>query len=224
MLNRWEMKPQEVPRLVLAIARTVRDSNQTREIHLTEEMTGRAHFRRLRARHFADGEGAELLRERPELCSDQVDYEALAALPVGTLGRAYSDHLTRWGLSADFQASDTQVMEDPELAYLVRRFRQTHDVWHALLELGVEGHEEVIVHAFSHGQIGLPVSALVMLFGTPKHFVLERRWRALRRSITHAWRAGRAASPLLPVHWEALWDQPLNQVRARYNVQPCTSL
>ena len=33
---------------------------------------------------------------------------------------------------------------------------------------------------------------------------------------------GRDAQPLLPVYWERLWDQPLETVRARYRVAPCT--
>ena len=102
----------------------------------------------------------------------------------------------------------------------MRRFRQTHDVWHALLGLGITGHEEVIIHWFSYGQLQLPVSALVMVFGTMKHLVLEQRWGALRHSMLEAYRAGRDAAPLLGVYWEDQWEQPLDQVRARYAIHP----
>ena len=108
------------------------------------------------------------------------------------------------------------------MAYLMRRFRQTHDVWHALLGLGVQGHEEVIIHAFSYGQLRLPVSAMVMFFGSIKHIVLERRWGALRHALREAYDIGRRAQPLLPVYWERIWDQPLAEVRAPYSIRPCT--
>lgn len=205
-----------------AVARVLRDSEQTSEIHATEELTGRGRFEAIRRRYFAEGEGQELLRDRPELCSDQVDYDALRRLPPHTLGAAYARHLDDNGLSADYQAATTRYVDDPTIAYLMRRFRQTHDVWHALTDLGTTGHEEVIIHAFSWGQLRLPVSAMVVFFGTLKHIVGEARWGALRHALGEAYRHGRDAAPLLPVYWERLWEEPLDAVRARYGVVPCT--
>jgi ubiquinone biosynthesis protein Coq4 len=95
-------------------------------------------------------------------------------------------------------------------------------VWHTLLELGTQGHEEVIIHAFSWGQLRLPVSAMVVFFGAFKHIVLERRWQALRHGLLEAYRIGRDAAPLLSVYWERIWAEPIDQVRERYHVRPCT--
>lgn len=212
----------EIARVGQAVVRVMRDSEQTSEIHATEEITGRARFRALRASLFADGEGLELMRDRPELCSDQVDYDALRRLPADTLGAAYVRHLDDNGLSADYQAATTRYVDDPDIAYLMRRFRQTHDVWHALTDLGTQGHEEVIIHAFSWGQLRLPVSAMVVFFGTLKHIVGERRWGALRHALAEAYRHGRDAAPLLPVYWERHWAEPLGSVRKRYRVTPCS--
>ena len=86
--------------------------------------------------------------------------------------------------------------------------------------IGITGHEEVLTHWFSYGQLRLPVSALIMVFGTMKHMLLERRWDALRHSLMEAYRSGRDADPLLSVYWEDLWEQPLDEVRARYHVRP----
>ncbi len=101
----------------------------------------------------------------------------------------------------------------------MRRFRQTHDVWHALVGLGTRGHEEVILHAFSWGQLRLPVSALVVVFGSIKHMVLEGRWDALRGGLLDAYRVGRDAAPLLPVYWERAWADPIEGVRRRLGVR-----
>lgn len=214
------MKLHEWIRLGQALVRTLADSEQTTEIHVAEELTGRRRYRELLA--VSDADLAELLRVRPELCSQQVDYDALRALPRHTLGGAYAAHLDENGLSADYQAALTRYVDDDDMAYLMRRFRQTHDVWHALIGLGIQGHEEVIVHAFSWGQLRLPVSAMVVLFGGIKHLVLEARWTALRHALLEAYEIGRDAAPLLPVHWEAMWEEPLDDVRARYNLRPCT--
>ena len=203
-----------------AVLRVLADSNQTSEIHRVEEITGRPRYRRLLDELRATPDGQRLLADRPELSSEQVDYAALRRLPASTLGGAYVRHLDDNKITADYQAAKTRHIDDPDMAYLMRRFRQTHDVWHALLGLGITGHEEVIIHWFSFGQLRLPVSALIMVFGTMKHLVLERRWGALRHSMLEAYRAGRDAAPLLGVYWEDYWEEPLDTVRAAYGVAP----
>jgi ubiquinone biosynthesis protein COQ4 len=202
------------------VVRVLADSTRTHEIHRVEEITGRGRYREILAAMKTSADGRELLRERPELSTDHLDYDVLRALPESTLGGRYARHLDGNGITADYQAAATRHVQDPDIAYLMRRFRQTHDVWHALLDLGIAGHEEVIIHAFSWGQLRLPVSAMVVLFGTLKHIVGERRWGALRHALGEAYRVGRDAAPLLPVHWEKLWAQPIAAVRERYGVQP----
>lgn len=204
----------------LAVVRVLGDSSKTPEVHRVEEITGRPRYRAL-LRDFAETpEGRRLMAERPELSSEHIDYDLLRRLPADTLGGAYARHLDDNSLSADYQAAATHHVDDPDMAYLMRRFRQTHDVWHALLGIGVTGHEEVLIHWFSYGQLRLPVSVLVMLFGSMKHLLLEKRWTALRESTREAYRAGRDAAPLLPVYWEDLWEAPLERVRQTYGVRP----
>jgi ubiquinone biosynthesis protein COQ4 len=205
--------------VVRAVGRVLADSTRTHEIHRVEEITGRPAYRRLLARLQQTPEGRRLLTERPELSSRSVDYDALRRLPASTLGGAYARHLDDNGLSADYQAAATRHVEDEDIAYLMRRFRQTHDVWHALLGLGVAGHEEVVIHAFSWGQLRLPVSAMVVAFGTLKHIVGERRWGALSHSLREAYTVGRDAQPLLSVVWEDAWHEPIDEVRARHGVR-----
>jgi len=203
-----------------AIVRVLSDSTKTHEIHRVEEITGRPRYRQLQREMEATPEGQRLLAERPELSSELVDYDHLRALPATTFGGAYVRHLDGNGITADYQAAATRHVDDPTMAYLMRRFRQTHDVWHALLGLGITGHEEVIIHWFSYGQLRLPVSAMIMLLGTMKHIVLEQRWGAMRHSMMEAYRAGRDAEPLMPAYWEDLWERPLEEIRAQYNVRP----
>jgi ubiquinone biosynthesis protein COQ4 len=207
-------------RVAQAVVRVMGDSTQTHEIHRVEEITGRPRYRRLLEQFAASDDGRHLLEVRPELSSEHVDFDALRALPETTVGGAYVRHLDLNHLSADYQAAATRHVDDPDMAYLMRRFRQTHDVWHAMLGLGVTGHEEVIIHWFSYGQLRLPVSAMIMVLGSLKHLVLERRWGALRHSAMEAYRAGRDAAPLLAVVWEDRWAEDLDDVRADYGIRP----
>jgi ubiquinone biosynthesis protein COQ4 len=212
--------PRDVLLTLNAIQIAMRDSTRVDQVHVVEETTCRGAFAKLFEDLKSTPEGQKLLALRPELNRDQVDLDALRRLPRDTLGGAYVAHLDDNGLSADTQAVQTRYVPDPDIAYLVRRFRQTHDVWHPLVSLGVTPHEEVLVHAFSYGQLHLPLSALVLFFGGLKHGVLERRWHMLRRTMIETYRAGKRAKNLMGVHWESLWDLPVEEVRRRYEIVP----
>jgi ubiquinone biosynthesis protein COQ4 len=211
---------RESIRLLQAIGRVLKDSTKTSEIHVAEEITGRGRFRSLLEEMRGTEEGRALLAARPELSSDEVDYDALRALAPSTLGGAYVRHLDAYGLSADSQATATRFVDDEEIAYLMRRFRQTHDVWHALTALGAEPYNEVVIHAFSLGQLHLPVSWMIVSLGGIKHGVLEGRFRVLGSVMPHAYAVGRRARPLMPVWWEKMWGDPLAEVQARLGVEP----
>jgi len=107
---------------------------------------------------------------------------------------------------------------------MLERIRQTHDIWHAVLGLGTQGYEEVLVHAFQWPQLRMNYSAMVVGFGALKHFLGERRWRLMRNdAIGDARRAGQTALPLVPVYWERYWDEPIDNVRKRLQVTPAAA-
>ena len=196
----------------------LRDSNETEALLTGEEISSVGRMRALVPVLEASEEGRAILRERPR--GRDIDLARLRALPEGSLGRAYVAHLDRCGL--DPRALDVPVTRgERELDnYLLERVRQTHDLWHTVLGLGTAGHEEVLVHAFQWPQLHMPYSALVVGFGTPKHFVLEGRFRLLRTALADAVRAGREAAPLLAFYWERHLEEPLEGVRAALRVRP----
>lgn len=218
-------------RLGLSIYRGWRDSTRTDELLVAEEIVCRGRFEALHRKLVPtianDPEARSLLIDKPRLASDAVDYDALRALPADTLGGAYVRHLDRFDLNPDLLAdpfghwSGTRYA-DADTAYLHERYRQTHDLWHALTGLGTEGYEEVLIHAFTWGQLRLPYSMLIVSFGTLKHVLLERRWNVLTRGLRDAWDAGRSARSLLLVRWEDRWQMPLDAVRDSYRIQVLT--
>lgn len=167
-------------------------------------------------------EGRRLLAERPELNSAHVDLETLATLPLGTVGRLFADHVARYGLDIDALNVPAPTDADSDERYLLRRYRGNHDIWHTMLGLGTEGHEEVLVHAFTFGQLQFPISTLIMLFGTLKHIVLEGRWDVLRHQIRETYELGRACDPLLALYWEEHWETPVEDLRARVGLPATT--
>ncbi len=201
------------------ITRVLADSNRTEDIIVAEEIASQRQLRALRdSGLFDSGEGAELLRERPVLAD--TDLDQLRALPEGTLGREFVAFLDRYDLDYELTRQPTPYTDDPDAAYLLHRIRQSHDLWHTLLGLGVEGYEEVLVHAFSLAQTGFPSSVLIVGLGGVKHMVLERRWRQLREGVPRAYALGAQAAPLVPVVWERRWEEPLEAIRRQFRITP----
>lgn len=214
------MNVAELREMIAATARVLRDSNRTEDVHRVEEITGRGQVEALLAGAGRDLGLAALLRERPEIDRTTVDFEALRRLGPETLGGAYVRHLDDNRLEVYETPTSAEFIADADARYLIHRYRQTHDLWHVLLGVGVRGHEEVLIHAFAYGQVGLPVSAMIMALGGIKHLVLERRWLALRRGLWAAYASGRGAAPLLGVRWEDLWGESVAALRRRFRVRP----
>jgi len=211
--------PTRAGRLAGALARVLWDSDRTDEIVVGEEITCQAQLAYwVRSGIFAGGEGADLLRDRAEIA--HADLAALRALPEGTLGREFARFLDREGISLAGLAQPTPYTSSDHESYLMRRVRQSHDLWHVLLGLGTAGHQEVLVHCFSIAQTGFPYSLLIISLGSIKHMLLEGRWRVMTHDTREAYRLGRQASPLLMAYWERRWDHPLDQVRREFGILP----
>ncbi|MBC7543027.1 MAG: hypothetical protein H7338_09880 [Candidatus Sericytochromatia bacterium] len=205
---------------VRSIVRVLQDSTRTEDLLIAEQTTSQAAFRQAVRRMRQSDAGRALLAERPEIIPSQVDYAALRQLPIETLGGAYVRHLDRNGLSPDVFAAPNPYVSDPDVDYLLRRYRQSHDVWHALTSLGAQPHEEVVIHAFTFAQLHLPYSVLIVALGGIKHLVLEGRWATLSHSLALSYVAGRRAAYLLNVRWEDHWAEPIAAVRHRYGIVP----
>ena len=211
--------PRRASRFAGALARVLWDSERTDEVVVGEEIICQAQLAYwVRSGIFDSGEGAQLLRDRAEL--SETDIGPLRALPDGTLGREFVRFLDEQGISLSGLAQPTPYTEDDHASYLMKRVRQSHDLWHVLLGLGTKGHEEVLVHCFSVAQTGFPYSLIIIGLGSIKHMLLEGRWDTLARATRQAYGIGRQAAPLLTAYWERRWEQPLDDVRREFGVSP----
>lgn len=73
-------------------------------------------------------------------------------------------------------------MDDPELKYVMLRYRQVHDLFHSILGMPPHMLGEVAVKWVEALQTGLPMCALGALFGPlrlgPKYVVCMSMWCA----------------------------------------------
>lgn len=75
--------------------------------------------------------GRRLLRDRPAVDASTVDMEALRALPDTTFGRQYARFMDTYGFHAD-ERSPVRFVDNPDHAFILQRYRQTHDFVHVL--------------------------------------------------------------------------------------------
>eukprot|EP01062_Namystynia_karyoxenos_P072430 TRINITY_DN6859_c0_g1_i1.p1 TRINITY_DN6859_c0_g1~~TRINITY_DN6859_c0_g1_i1.p1 ORF type:complete len:992 (+),score=220.96 TRINITY_DN6859_c0_g1_i1:93-2978(+) len=179
------------------------------------ELTGDAALRSMLEQMKADPEGQAVLRERPVMSAAAVEAAGLRSLPPDSLGAAFLAYHDLHGFRVG-ERYPVRFVEDPELRYVMRRFREVHDVMHALLGLPVCVLGETAGKAFEAGQTGMPMAALAAAGGSLR---VEPRSRLHLPAWMHwAVSCARSCRPLIAVHWELWWDQPLAEVRTRLGV------
>ncbi|GAA5849574.1 hypothetical protein JCM9279_007275 [Rhodotorula babjevae] len=187
---------------------------------LSETSSPLASLRRLQSHLRSSPSGRALLRTRPTLNSATVSLASLAALPPGTLGHAYAAWLARNRVSPDTRDPVRYVPghSDGELAYVMRRYRESHDLYHVVLGFGVSLPAEVVVKWFEASNFGLPVAVLSGLVG-PLRMERDERRRLWRTYGPWALRAGARAQCLIGVPWEQEWETPLDELRQKWGVE-----
>ena len=196
-------------------------------------MGGRqVHERRLAMREHPIGR--RLLAERPDLCAALNDMPALAALPEGSLGRAYHafmdhpDTVPGYLLSGLIYKDDwiDTVPMDEELRWAFERWIQTHDLMHVVSGYGADLAGEGLNIYFTGGyNLGISWRATFWSpFGLAPRLMRpdigRRRWHV---HLREAWERGTAARLHLPfesVPWEDLLPQPLAAVRGTLGLPP----
>lgn len=168
-------------------------------------------------------DGRRLLAERPDLGAALADREALAGLPEGSFGRAYLDFTARYRFDAaafeqghDLSGMADRLGWDDDLAYVVARGLQLHDLWHTLGGYGPDWAGEAGVMAFTHAQV--PDVGIGVIAGILWSISGGTRRREWNRYLAQARRRGREADNLLVAPYEQLLPLPIDEVRDRLGI------
>lgn len=180
------------------------------------ETTGEQALNWMRSKMLQSSEGQEVLIQKPRLNTSHVDYDALADLPKTSFGHQY------WRFYSDNQISpDTrrvvQFVDDPELAYVMQRYRELHDIIHTLLGMSIDVPSEIVVKAFEAMQTRLPMCFLASLVG-PLKMTHAERLDYIRRDLWWAIRCGRESKFLMSVYFEQRFEQDIDDLRRELNI------
>lgn len=114
-------------------------------------------------------------------------------------------------------APQVRFIDDPELAYIMQRYRECHDFYHVLLGFPVSVSAELVVKWFELANMGLPVAFLSSVFG-PLRLKSDRRRRLVSTYLPWALRSGANAKPLIGVRWEERWTMQIADLRKELGV------
>jgi len=180
------------------------------------ETTGDNALRQIRDKMLLDPDGRRILRERPRVHSGTVNLPRLRTLPDNTFGHAYAAWLDSYGVTPDTRVP-VQFVEDPELAYVLQRYREVHDFWHVLSGLGVSVEAELALKWFEMVQTGLPMTTLASLVG-PLNLESRKRARLRQEYVPWALKTASEARFLMNVYYEELFDRDLNELRKELGI------
>lgn len=132
------------------------------------------------------------------------------------MGRAYADWLDREGVSPDTR-SEVQYIDDEECAYVMQRYRECHDFYHALTGLPIVREGEVALKAFEFANTLLPMTGLSMFAVTtlkPKE--RERFWKIY---LPWAVKNGVKAKEIINVYWEEELERDVEGLRRELGIE-----
>lgn len=146
----------------------------------------------------------------------EVDLEALALLPQNTLGYVYANYMMQNNLKPLQHKASSNDYE-----FLSAHLSETHDIWHIVTGCNTDILGEIQLESFYLYQ--LPASrfwlALITknLLKTVLHDI--ERSTEYMNAIATGWMMAKQAKPLFGVDWKTMWQTPLDEIRANFNIQ-----
>ena len=207
-----------------AVRNLMRNREDTQQVFLLiEALRGKTTLRQF-ARFRQTETGRAVLGEHRRLLDRLSDRASLAALPAGTLGRAYFDFMAAENLSAEGLVEASRVERPPatdDVTLFRERNREMHDLLHVVTGYGRDPLGEACLVAFSYAQTGLKGFVVIAVYAG-RRIARARPGQPVWRAIFEGYRHGRSAGWLPGADWEALLAQPVDAVRAQFAVRPAT--
>jgi ubiquinone biosynthesis protein COQ4 len=171
---------------------------------------------RLRNAMLSDPTGRRILRDRPRITSQTLNMDHLRTLPENSVGRTYAKWLDREGVSPDTR-DNVQYIDDPECAYVMQRYRECHDFYHAVTGLPIFVEGELALKALEFLNTLLPMTGL-SLFAFVRMKPAEKE-RFLTLHLPWAVRSGLASKELINVYWEEVLEKDVDELRAELRIE-----
>jgi ubiquinone biosynthesis protein COQ4 len=220
-VTRQPIRPLQALR---AYNRLVKDKEDTKQVfEIIRALTGDS-LRRAYQKMLSHEEGGRQAYLGLELCQYLDDPAWMAKFPEGSVGAEFRKFLalrgfTVEGLAMDAQAVDERVNAEHPVAWLARRIRDTHDIWHVITGYGTDAVGEACVLGFTYAQVPNPGVAFIA-FGASREFRKRNPGPPYGKAIWEGYQRGKKAKSLICQDYERLLAEPLEAARKRLNITP----
>ncbi|XP_042230899.1 ubiquinone biosynthesis protein COQ4 homolog, mitochondrial-like isoform X2 [Homarus americanus] len=201
-----------------AAAAAILDPRRHDMVAVLGETTGYRALSRIYSEMIQDEEGQQIILDKPRINSSTVDLTYLSKLPEGTLGHYYVKFLDDNKVTPDSRLP-VQFVDDPELAYVMQRYREGHDLFHTIFGMPTNMLGEVAVKWIEAIQTGLPMCYGAAVFG-PLRFRPKQRQKYLQVYLPWALRVGKSAKLVMNIYFEKRWEQPMCELRDELCIEP----
>ncbi|PBL03361.1 Coq4-domain-containing protein [Armillaria gallica] len=202
--------------LVGAGLMTLADSRRGDLVAVVGETSAGPSLRRLRDIMLESPEGRKILKQRPRINTSTLDMNKLAQLPEGTFGRAYTTWLERCRVTPDTRAP-VHYIDDPELAYVMQRYRECHDFYHCICNMPVNVESELAIKYFELANLGLPMAGFSAAL-YPWRLNTTKRHKVFSEYAPWALKCGSSARSLITVFWEERWEQNIKDMQKEFGI------
>ena len=219
---------QRITTLVHSSITALNDPTRADAVAAVGEVTGSYALSKMKITMKNDGVGKRILRERP-LVDENISQRAFELLKRHngasdreklSFGAAYATFLQ----THDFDPTErtpVRFLSDPELSYVMTRYRQCHDYFHVLTGLPPTVLGELALKWLELMQTGLPLAALSATGGSLR---LSAEEREILWTVYFPWavRVGRQMKDggLMCVYYEEEMETELGMMRERIGVEP----
>lgn len=140
----------------------------------------------------------------------------LRTLPENSVGRAYAAWLDREGVTPDTR-ENVKYIDDEECAYVMQRYRESHDFFHALTGLPVIVEGEIALKAFEFANTVLPMTGLSL--AAIVRLKKAERARFFGTYLPWALGNGLKSQEVINVYWEEQLERSAEDLRAELGIE-----
>ncbi len=140
----------------------------------------------------------------------------LRTLSEKSVGRTYVGWLDREGVSPDTRDS-VKYIDNEECAYVMQRYRECHDFYHAITGLPVMVEGEVALKAFEFANTLLPMTGL-SIFAVTRLKPAERS-RFWSTYFPWALKNGLRSKEIINVYWEEELERDVDSLRSELGIE-----
>ena len=208
----------------VAMHRLLRDPDDTSQVfQIVESLSGDTISRPVK-RLRADAQGSALLASKPDIVQHLNDRALLAAMPEGSIGRAYYNFVHGENLSADGLIASSKVARDysgfsEDERWTADRLRDIHDLQHVMTGYGRDPVGELSLLAFMTTQVPNRGIDFIIRMARRK-YRKEMPDLDIDQLLDEGRQLGQQAAWMPAIPWEQRLAQPLERVRNELGFQP----